>query len=94
MLLALCLIMSGRGLWSNAMVRFSEDEKKMYDTLFSDLPRNRARHLFDQGIWLTGNAGDMLTYEGALVSHLYSWPRARRGCFRKGSRSASAIPAT
>ncbi|HST35453.1 MAG TPA: cyclic nucleotide-binding domain-containing protein [Allosphingosinicella sp.] len=70
-LLALCLVMSGRGLWSNTMVRFSEDEKQMYDRLFSELPRNRARHLFDQGIWLTGKEGDTLTYEGALVSHLY-----------------------
>jgi len=70
-LLALCLIMSGRGLWSNAMVRFSEDEKAMYDRLFSDLPRSRARHLFDQGIWLAGKEGDTLTYEGGLVSHLY-----------------------
>jgi CRP-like cAMP-binding protein len=70
-LLALCLAMSGRGLWTNAMVRFSDDEKKMYETLFSDLPRSRARHLFDQGLWLTGKEGDTLTYEGALVSHLY-----------------------
>ena len=70
-LLALCLVVSGRGLWSNATVRFSEDEKKMYDTLFSDLPRSRARHLFDQGLWLAGKEGDTLTYEGALVSHLY-----------------------
>lgn len=70
-LLALCLIVSARGLWSNAMVRFSEDEKRMYETLFSGLPRSRARHLFDQGLWLSGKEGDTLTYEGALVSHLY-----------------------
>lgn len=70
-LLALCAIMLGRGLWGDARVRFSEDEKKMYEQLFSELPRSRARHLFDQGIWLTGKAGDTLTYEGALVSHLY-----------------------
>lgn len=70
-LLALCLIVSGRGLVSSALVRFSEDESKMYDALFSDLPRSRARHLFDRGVWLTGKAGDTLTYEGALVSHLY-----------------------
>ena len=43
----------------------------MFESLFSDLPRSRARHLFDQGMWLTGKAGDTLTYEGELVSHLY-----------------------
>ena len=70
-LLALCLIMAGRGLWRDAAVRFSDDEKKMFDSLFSELSRSRARHLFDQGMWLTGKAGDTLTYEGELVSHLY-----------------------
>ena len=70
-LLALCLVMAGLKLWANAMVGFSDDEKKMLETLFSDLPRSRARHLFDQGMWLTGKAGDTLTYEGELVSHLY-----------------------
>lgn len=70
-LLALCLVMAGRGLWVNAMAGFSDDEKAMYEALFSELPRSRARHLFDQGLWLTGKAGDTLTYEGALVSHLY-----------------------
>jgi len=70
-LFALCVVMAGQRLLANAMVRFSEDEKKMLDSLFADLPRNRARHLFDQGLWLTGKAGDTLTYEGELVSHLY-----------------------
>ena len=53
------------------MVRFSDDEKQMYDASSPELPRSRARHLFDQGLWLTGKEGDMLTYEGELVSHLY-----------------------
>ncbi len=70
-LLALCLVMAARKWLANAMTGFSDDEKQMYDKLFSELPRSRARHLFDQGIWLTGKAGDTLTYEGELVSHLY-----------------------
>jgi CRP-like cAMP-binding protein len=63
--------MAGKTMVGDAMVQFSADEKTMLDTLFSDLPRSRARHLFDQGVWLTGKAGDTLTYEGELVSHLY-----------------------
>jgi len=70
-LLALCVVMAGKTMVGDAMVQFSDDEKRMLDTLFSDLPRSRARHLFDQGVWLTGKAGDTLTYEGELVSHLY-----------------------
>lgn len=70
-LLALCAVMAGKTLVGDAMVQFNADEKKMLDSLFSDLPRSRARHLFDQGVWLTGKAGDTLTYEGELVSHLY-----------------------
>ena len=70
-LLALCAVMAGKTMVGDAMVQFNADEKRMLDTLFSDLPRSRARHLFDQGVWLTGKAGDTLTYEGELVSHLY-----------------------
>ncbi len=34
-LLALCLIMAGRNFLSDAAVRFSDDEKKMFDALFA-----------------------------------------------------------
>jgi CRP-like cAMP-binding protein len=39
--------------------------------LFDELPRSRARHLLDQGVWLAGKAGDVLTREGEPVDHLY-----------------------
>ena len=32
----------------------------LLDRLFTELPRSRARHLIDQGLWLSGKAGDVL----------------------------------
>jgi CRP-like cAMP-binding protein len=43
----------------------------MLDRLFSELPKSRARHLIDQGLWLTGKEGDVMTREGEPVDHLY-----------------------
>ena len=39
--------------------------------VFSSLPRSRARHLLDQGFWLSGKEGDVLTREEETVTHLY-----------------------
>jgi hypothetical protein len=71
LLLAACLAMLGRRLWENRNVRFSTEEQAMLDRLFPELPRSRARHLIDQGLWLSGKAGDVLTREGEIVDHLY-----------------------
>lgn len=68
---ALALIFAGRRLWEDNNVRFSADEQHMVATLFNELPKGRARHLVDQGVWLNGKAGDVLTREGETVDHLY-----------------------
>jgi membrane protein implicated in regulation of membrane protease activity len=57
--LALALAMIGRRLWENQSVRLATDEQAMVDTLFGELPRSRARHLLDQGVWLHGADGDV-----------------------------------
>jgi cyclic nucleotide-binding protein len=66
-----CLLLLGRHWWANNAVRFTADEQAMVDTLFDELPRAKARHLLDQGVWLAGRAGDVLTNEGEPVDHLY-----------------------
>jgi hypothetical protein len=71
LLLAACLAMLVRRFWSNRSVRFTAEEQSMLDRLFTELPRSRARHLIDQGLWLSGRAGDVLTREGEKVDHLY-----------------------
>ena len=70
-LAGLTLILAGRGLWEDGNVRFNPDELAMVRALFDELPTGRARHLIDQGVWLTGKEGDMLTREGEPVNHLY-----------------------
>jgi len=61
----------GRGLWNDTNVRFTPDERAMLDRLFSELPTSRARHLIDQGVWLSGREGDVLTRENEPVDNLY-----------------------
>ena len=56
-LVGLCLVLAGRRLWENSNVRFSPDELAMVRALFDELPTSRARHLIDQGVWLTGKEG-------------------------------------
>jgi hypothetical protein len=68
---ALCLFLVCRTWWENSNVRFTPDERAMIDTLFAELPKSRARHLADQGLWLSGKEGDTLTREGEPVDHLY-----------------------
>jgi hypothetical protein len=70
-LVTLALVLVGRKLWRDSAVRFTPDEQHMMDSLFDGLPRSRARHLVDQGVWISGKAGDTLTREGEPVDHLY-----------------------
>jgi len=70
-LAGLCLVLIGRRLWEDGNARFNPDELAMVRTLFDALPTSRARHLIDQGVWLAGKEGDVLTREGEPVDHLY-----------------------
>ena len=70
-LAGLCLILIGRRLWEDGNARFNPDELAMVRALFDELPTSSARHLIDQGVWLTGKEGDVLTREGEPVDHLY-----------------------
>ncbi|NNM77647.1 cyclic nucleotide-binding domain-containing protein [Sphingomonas sp. ID1715] len=56
---------------SNAAVRFTSEEEPMLQALLAGLPRARARHFLDQGLWLTGKAGETLIREGEAVTHLF-----------------------
>ena len=70
-LLAACLGLIGRSLYERRKVAFTADENRMLGSLVAGLSQSRARHLIDQGMWLTGKAGDELTREGEPVQHLY-----------------------
>lgn len=71
LLLGAALLVLGRRAAENAKVRFTEEEEGLLRGVFSALPRSRARHLLDQGFWLSGKEGDVLTREEERVTHLY-----------------------
>lgn len=92
LLLAACLAMLGRRFWENRSVRFSTEEQAMLDRLFTELPRSRARHLIDQGLWLSGKAGDVLTREGETVDHLYYLAEGEARVISMGSQVGLCRP--
>jgi CRP-like cAMP-binding protein len=92
LLLAACLAMLGRRLWENRTVRFSAEEQAMLDRLFPELPRSRARHLIDQGLWLSGKAGDVLTRDGETVDHLYYLAEGEARVLSMGSQVGLCRP--
>ena len=71
LLLLASLAVLARRLFENSKTRFTAEEEAMLAGLFSALPRSRARHLLDQGFWLSGREGDVLTREDEPVAHLY-----------------------
>jgi hypothetical protein len=71
LLLLATLLVLARRLFENGKTRFTAEEEAMLAGLFSALPRSRARHLLDQGFWLSGGEGDVLTREDEPVGHLY-----------------------
>ena len=71
LLLLACLALLGRNWHESRGVSFTAEERKMIDSLVAGLSTSQARHLIDQGMWLTGKSGDVLTREGEPVDHLY-----------------------
>ena len=72
LLLATCLALLIRSYVDRRRAeRFSDEERRMLDSLVAGVSQHRARHLIDQGMWLTGKEGDVLTREGEPVGHLY-----------------------
>lgn len=71
LLLAATLLLLARRLHRNKSVRFTAEEEGMVAALLAGLSPSRARHLLDQGFWLSGQAGDVLTREEEPVGHLY-----------------------
>lgn len=72
----LALLTIGIVLYVNDVVsaraaRLTPEETAMAARLLPGVPTVRARHLIDQGLWLNGHAGDVLTTEGEPVGHLY-----------------------
>lgn len=52
-------------------VRFSEEERVLAESGLPRFSRTQARHFIDQGMWINGKPGEVLTREGEPVSHLF-----------------------
>jgi CRP-like cAMP-binding protein len=71
LLLAVNLALLARRRLLDRGARFTPDEEAMVAALLPGLAPARARHLLDQGFWLSGERGDVLTREDEPVGHLY-----------------------
>ncbi|MBX3561600.1 MAG: cyclic nucleotide-binding domain-containing protein [Sphingomonas sp.] len=70
-LLVLCLYLLARNLLTSRRIRFTAEERALLDGLVAGISNGSARHLMDQGVWLSGKEGDVLTREGEPVAQLY-----------------------
>lgn len=70
-LLAINLLRYGLLVVGDRRVRFTEDEETMASGVLWRMARRDARHFLDQGTWISGKAGEVLTREGEPVSHLF-----------------------
>lgn len=76
----------------NRRARFTAEDEAMCAAVLQDVPRAVARHLLDQGLWLSGKAGDRLTEEGAPVQHVVFLAEGAAGVTAGGQRVATLGP--
>lgn len=56
---------------ANKAARFTGEEEAMLSGPLTGLGRAQARRLLDQGLWMDGKAGDVLTREGEQAGQLF-----------------------
>jgi len=71
LLLGVWLVLQWSGRSNEGKARFVNEEEAMRASFLSALPRSAARQFIDQGLWLHGDAGEILTREGEPVANLY-----------------------
>lgn len=70
LILVVASVQAGSILVANKAARFSEEEEEMLSGPLSGLGRAQARRLLDQGFWMDGRPGDVLTREGEQAAQL------------------------
>ena len=70
LILVVASVQAGSVLVANKAARFSDEEDEMLSGPLSGLGRAQARRLLDQGFWMDGRAGDVLTREGEQAAQL------------------------
>ena len=92
LLLIASLLMLAYRLFERAKVRFTPEEDGMLRGPLAGLDRSRARHLLDQGFWLGGRAGDVLTRENEPVTHLFYLSDGEAAVTSHGRRVGTCRP--
>lgn len=92
LLLAASLLLMAMRFIESSRVRFTPEEEVMAKGVFSPLPRPRARHLLDQGFWLNGRDGEVLTREGEDVTHLFYLSDGNAKVLSQGKQVGSISP--
>lgn len=70
-LLVIGASMLARYLMAERNSRFSSEEEALRSSFMGEMSRAGARHLMDQGNWITGRNGEVLINEGEAISHLF-----------------------
>ena len=67
--ITISIIGIARLLFLNQRLRFTLHEAELIRLLLPKIPRTRARKFLDQGFWVYGQSGNILTQEGKEVPH-------------------------
>ena len=70
LILIVASVQAGSVLVANRAARFTPEEEAMLAGPMSGLGRAQARRLLDQGFWMDGRPGDVLTREGEQAAQL------------------------
>jgi hypothetical protein len=70
LLLVVAGVQAGSVLVANRAARFTPEEEQMLTGPLAGLGRAQARRLLDQGFWMDGRPGDILTREGEQAAQL------------------------
>ena len=69
-ILVVAIFQAANAFMANGAARFTEEEERMLAGPLAGLGRAPARRLLDQGLWLTGRPGEILTREGEQAGQL------------------------
>ena len=58
-------------LFGGRNIRFTKEEQTMVDSSLPIMTPQQARHLLNQGLWISGRPGEVLITEGERVQHLF-----------------------
>jgi CRP/FNR family cyclic AMP-dependent transcriptional regulator len=78
--------------WGGDKVRLSAEEVAMVEHCFASIPRSTARQLLDQGLWVSGKAGEALLHEGTPATHLFYLSEGEVSVSLGGSELATSGP--